>query len=107
MLGLTGFLEQRVLDYLLNLKAAFKGTSLRTVSKDTRTKDKGRPLSLYIAAHYTSSIKELALKTTFNINSLYYFPSSLGFARKSIYQLPKATSALNFTQNIYLSIETL
>ena len=68
----------------LNLKAIFKGTSLTAYPKDASTRDKNLLRSLYLGQHYNCSKKERSAGVTFNVDSVYYFPSSLAFTRKRI-----------------------
>jgi hypothetical protein len=80
ILGSLGFLDQTSIQPGLDLQAAFEGTSATACPEDVGTPDEGNPLSLCMSTHYTGSRESLALKTTYDINSLCCFPSSLGFA---------------------------
>jgi len=85
ILSSLGFLDQTSIQPGLDLQAAFEGTSATACPEDVGTPDEGNPLSLCMSTHYTGSRESLALKTTYNIDSLYCFPSSLGFACYGIY----------------------
>ena len=64
----------------LNLKAAFKGTSLTVYPKDASTRNENLPYSLCLGQHYNYSKKERGAGVTFNVDSVCCFPSSLAFA---------------------------
>jgi hypothetical protein len=63
----------------LNLKAVFKGTSLTIYPKDASIRNKNLPCSLYLGQHYNYSKKERSVGVIFNVDSVYYFLSSLVF----------------------------
>ena len=72
----------------LDLKAAFKGTSLTAYPEDAGTCDKNLPRSLCLGQHYNRSKKERGAGVTFNVDSVCCFPSSLAFARRGIEWYP-------------------
>jgi len=104
ILGSLGFLDQTSIQPGLDLQAAFEGTSATACPEDVGTLDEGNPLSLCMSTHYTGSRESLAPETTYDIDSLCCFPSSLGFARQGIHWLPNQNAANNITHDIHFSL---
>jgi hypothetical protein len=65
----------------LDWRSAFEGTSPVVSSQDAGTLDENLPRNLCLLQHYYSSAKDRAANTTFDVDSLCCFPSSLGIAR--------------------------
>ncbi|KAF2623615.1 hypothetical protein BU25DRAFT_451327, partial [Macroventuria anomochaeta] len=89
----------------IDCQGAFEGTSPIALPKDIGTRNEKLPLSLCMSKYYQSSTTACVPKTTFDIDSLCCFPSSLGFARQGIHWLPNASTVLNLSHNIHFSLK--
>ncbi|KAH7344244.1 hypothetical protein BKA66DRAFT_555043 [Pyrenochaeta sp. MPI-SDFR-AT-0127] len=68
-----------------------------------RGSESNLPANLCLSQHQTSA-KQRAAQTTFDIDSLCCFPSSLGVARLGINWLPRSHSFLNLAADIHFSL---
>ncbi|KAF2628000.1 hypothetical protein BU25DRAFT_299317, partial [Macroventuria anomochaeta] len=91
----------------IDCQGAFEGTSPIALPKDIGTCNEKLPLSLCMSKYYQSSTTACVPKTTFDIDSLCCFPSSLGFACQGIHWLPNASTVLNLSHNIHFSLKVL
>ncbi|KAF2622008.1 hypothetical protein BU25DRAFT_481051, partial [Macroventuria anomochaeta] len=89
----------------IDCQGAFEGTSPIALPDDSGTRNEKLPLSLCMSKYYQSSTTARVPKTTFDIDSLCCFPSSLGFARQGIHWLPYASTVLNLSHNIHFSLK--
>jgi hypothetical protein len=80
----------------LDLRAVFEGIDQSAGSV--------LPASLCLDRHHGSSPKERRAETSFDIDSLCCFPSSLGIARKGIAWFPRCHAFLNFTADVHFSL---
>ncbi|KAI8931113.1 hypothetical protein NX059_012123 [Plenodomus lindquistii] len=88
----------------LDLAGAFEGISATAFPEDAGTPDEHLPRSLCLSQHHDSSAKDRAPKTTFDVDSLCCFPSSLGFARQGIHWYPGSHAFLNLSQDIHFGL---
>ncbi|KAF2279842.1 uncharacterized protein EI97DRAFT_438948 [Westerdykella ornata] len=88
----------------LDLKAAFEGTSPSAFPEDVGTPNEKLPRNLCLQQHHHSSNKGRAAKVRFDIDSVCYFPSSLGFARNGIDWHPRVHPILNLDADIHFSL---
>jgi hypothetical protein len=72
----------------LDCRSAFEGTSPQASPQDAGTPDENLPRNLCLSQHHHSSAKYRAANTTFDVDSLCCFPSSLGIARQGINWFP-------------------
>jgi hypothetical protein len=85
----------------VNCRSAFEGTS----PEDIGTPDENLPRNLCLAQHHASSNKNRTAHTTFDIDSICCFPTSLGIARQGINWFPKPHSFLNFGGDVHFSLK--
>jgi hypothetical protein len=88
----------------LDCAGAFEGASAKAFPEDVGTPDEQLPRSLCLGQHHHSSAKGRAAKTTYDVDSLCCFPSSLGFARQGINWFPRSHAFLNLSQDIHFSL---
>jgi hypothetical protein len=88
----------------LDCRSAFEGTSPQASPQDAGTPDENLPRNLCLSQHHHSSAKYRAANTTFDVDSLCCFPSSLGIARQGINWFPRSHAFLNFSQDIHFSL---
>ncbi|KAF2844277.1 hypothetical protein T440DRAFT_523630 [Plenodomus tracheiphilus IPT5] len=88
----------------LDLPGAYEGISVRAFPEDAGTPDEHLPRRLCLSQHHDNSAKDRAPKTTFDVDSLCCFPSSLGFARQGIHWYPRSHAFLNINQDIHFSL---
>lgn len=84
----------------LDLKGAFEGVS----PADMGTADESLPRNLCLSQHSSRSNKNRVAGTTFDIDSLCCFPSSLGFARQGIHWFPRCHTFLNLSADIHFAL---
>jgi hypothetical protein len=88
----------------LDWRSAFEGTSPAASPQDASTLDENLPRNLCLSQHHHSSAKDRAANTTFNVNSLCCFPSSLSIAHQGINWFPRSYAFLNFSQDVHFSL---
>jgi hypothetical protein len=88
----------------VDCKSIFEGTSLAALPEEAGTADKGLPRSLCLSQHHTKSRKKRGAQTTFDVDSICCFPSSLGVARRGIYWYPKPHAFLNLNADIHFAM---
>ncbi|KAF2818927.1 hypothetical protein CC86DRAFT_432698 [Ophiobolus disseminans] len=88
----------------LDCQSAFEGTSPAACPEDAGTPDENLPRNLCLSQHHYSSAKDRAANTTFDVDSLCCFPSSLGIACQGINWFPQSHAFLNFSQDVHFSL---
>jgi hypothetical protein len=88
----------------VDCKSIFEGTSLAALPEEAGTSDEGLPHSLCLSQHHTKSRKKRGAQTTFDVDSICCFPSSLGDARRGIYWYPKPHAFLNLNADIHFAM---
>jgi hypothetical protein len=88
----------------LDCRSAFEGTSPAVCSQDAGTPDENLPRNLCLSQYHHSSAKDRTANTTFDVDSLCCFPSSLGIARQGINWFPRSHAFLNFSQDVHFSL---
>jgi len=68
----------------LNCQAAFKSTNTSAAFEDVGTRDEKLLMNLCLSQHYAASKKNRYTKVSFNIDSIYYFPTNLAVACQRI-----------------------
>ena len=89
----------------VDCRSAFEGMRTAGLSNDVRTGSENLPRNLCLSQRHSSSNKNRAAKTTFDIDSLCCFPTSLRVARQGINWFPKSHPFLNLSGDIHFGLK--